>query len=620
MKKLSLICSIAAAILVSCIEKEPVMPESLTVETDGLLLGKNGTDEFTFTVIPADVKFNHDVGSAGCQVSLETVEREDNGSLSRTYYKLEAIEQADKSRGIYRVTVKDIGMNTTYNDKVRLNLKYDDPVNGTTVLCSETFPVRFSGTSLLAMSILKKDNPEAVYEDLDLDMKSGKFIISSPFISSPNLKMTFRSNGAKVTVNGIEQVSGETENDFSSPVTYKVTAADGTEKEYKVEVTYSGLPVLFINTPGGKGIPSKHEDWLEGTELTLYNTDWTIDYTGKEDNIRGRGNSTWSYPKKPYVIKLDSKAEILGMPKHKRWVLLANWMDRTIMRNRISFAVAMKTGLAWTPHGEFVELVLNGKHVGNYYLCEHIKVDKNRVNIDELEDDVTDSGYIMELDSYFDEVNRFRSSYYYLPYMFKDPDEVNYAQFSFLQDYVNNMEASLNDDSRFAAREYTQYLDVDSFIDWWLVHELTGNEEPKHPKSSYMHKNTGGRLTMGPVWDFDWGTYIPQNKFVVLDRSDGLKCIYYDRLFQDTEFKKRVKERWNLLESGFREIPDYIQSEAERIRMSESMNHAMWPITEDVIGYFPNGDETMTFDNAVKRMKEAYEGKLDWMDNTINNW
>ena len=309
------------------------------------------------------------------------------------------------------------------------------------------------------------------------------------------------------------------------------------------------------------------------------------------------------------------------MPKHKRWVLLANWMDRTILRNRIAFAVAMKTGLAWTPRGEFVELILNGKHVGNYYLCEHIKVDKNRVNVDELEDGKTDSGYIMELDSYYDEVNKFKSQYFYLPYMFKDPDEVNYAQFSFIQNYVNNMEASIYDNTRFASREYTQYLDIDTFIDWWLVHELTGNEEPKHPKSSYMNKNTGGKLKMGPVWDFDWGTFMPLNKWTILNRSEQGLNRFYDRLFQDAQFKARAKERWDSLEPGFREIPAYIESEAARIKGSESMNHKMWPCnTQDVIGYIVNQDEHMTFEQAVSRMKTAYEDKLNWMDQQIGNW
>jgi hypothetical protein len=298
------------------------------------------------------------------------------------------------------------------------------------------------------------------------------------------------------------------------------------------------------------------------------------------------------------------------MPKHKRWVLLANWMDRTIMRNRISFAIAMKTGLAWTPRGEFVELILNGQHKGNYYLCEHIKVDENRVNVDELEDDKTDSGYIMELDSYFDEVNKFRSQYYNLPYMFKDPDEVNSAQFTFLQNYVNTLEYALYNSTKFASREYTQYMDVDSFIDWWLVHELTGNEEPKHPKSSYMHKDAGGKLTMGPVWDFDWETFTDNLKFRIPD------CMYYGRLFEDPEFKALTKERWNSLKANFETIPDFIEAQAEYIKNSEAMNFEMWPN----VGYNINKDTHLSFDEAILKMQEFYLAKLNWMDSEINAW
>lgn len=622
MKRSLLIYALAFFAIAACSEKTPlpVMPESITVNTETVRLSKAAMNSFTFTVSPADADFNYSVGTTDCQVKLKLVEREGTGSATTQYYTLHEIKIKDEKSGTYQATIRDLNLNDSYKDKAQLEIELADSENGSTVIRSEDFSICFSGTSMFSMSLKKASNETAVYEDIDLKLSSGTFSVASPFISSNELVMTFESNGSSVTVNGEEQISGETVNDFTDPVTYTVTSEDGKVKEYVVKVTYSGLPVLFINTPNKATIPSKHEDWLEKTEIKLYNTDWTVNYSGTNDNIRGRGNSTWNYPKKPYALKLDSKAEILGMPKHKRWVLLANWMDRTILRNRVSFAVAMKTGLAWTPHGEFVELILNGKHVGNYYLCEHIKVDKNRVNIDELEDDKTDSGYIMELDSYFDEVNRFRSYYYNMPYMFKDPDEVNSAQFSFLQNYVNNMEASLYDNSRFSAREYTDYLDVDSFIDWWLVHELTGNEEPKHPKSSYMHKDKGGKMVMGPVWDFDWGTFMPHTKFVTLGRSDGLKCIYYERLFQDPQFKKRAKERWNELEAGFREIPDFIDSEAARIKSSESMNHNLWKITPDVIGSYINGDETMSFDNAVKRMKEAYSGKLEWMDGKINQW
>ena len=218
-------------------------------------------------------------------------------------------------------------------------------------------------------------------------------------------------------------------------------------------------------------------------------------------------------------------------------------------------------------------------------------------------------GVLLAPQSYFDEVNKFRSSWKNLPYMFKDPDEVNSVQFSFIQDYVNNMEASLYDDTRFASREYAGYIDIDSFIDYWFVQDLTGNEESKHPKSTYMHKDAGGKLTMGPVWDFDWETFTPINRF------RNIENIYYGRLFQDPVFKARAKERWNMLKGKFAEIPEFIDAEAEKIRKSESMNHVLWPVTSNI-----NKDISLSFDAAVEKMKTSYIDKMNWMDQTIANW
>lgn len=598
----------------SCQNKEETPStalESITLETTKVALAKNQFGTLTFKVSQPGAKFNHELGSFDCQISFEVVKT--NRPEGKAPYQFNSVSSLGK--GKYEVLVKDLGTSDTYMDEVVIKIKNETEVKSEPVIISA------SGSAMFSMSIKKEFNETAVYEDIDLTLKDGTYSVVSPLISKAELILSFESNGDKVLVGDVEQVSGETVNDFSDPVTYKVVSASGKIQEYVVDITYSGLPVMFIQTANNASIPSKHEDWLEGTEITLYDTDWEVNYEGTNDNIRGRGNSTWAYPKKPYALKLDSKAEILGMPKHKRWVLLANWMDRTMMRNRIAFAVAMKTGLAWTPHGEFVELFVNGVHKGNYYLCEHIKVDENRVNIDELDDTKTDSGYMMELDSYFDEVNKFKSQYYTLPYMFKDPDEVNSAQISFMQNYVNTMEYSLYNNTKFAAREYTNYLDMDSFADWWLVHELTGNAEPRHPKSSYMHKDKGGKIHMGPVWDFDWETFMPQTSGKLL-LKDQYTCLYYGKLFQDNEFKKKVKERWNMHEAGFREIIDFIESEGERLKGSDVMNHEMWPITASASGFqgYVNKDEALSFEEAVSRMKEAYSSKLEYMDKTLNNW
>ena len=604
---------IALMILVSCVkesETTQIMISSVSIEEDVIYVTQSGVQYFMFTVFPADAEFSYNVYTDDCQVSLSLIKSNLTTmvGIEPENYRLHEVVPVDKGKGLYRGSILDRNIFSGYVDSVALKITYRDGKSGKQEILSEPFEVRFSGISMNSMSLRKENNPEAVMSSLSLEKSADGFRIASPLINSPELVMSFDSNGAKVMVDGVEQVSGQTVNDFSNPVTYRVIDADGKYKEFKVSVIYSGLPVLFIDTPSGLIVPDKHSDWLAETRLTLYNSDWTIDYEGTA-GIRGRGNNTWKHPKKPYAIKLDSKAEILGMPKHKRWVLLANWLDRTLLRNRVSFKLSEMTGLAYTPRGRFVEVYLNGNHMGNYYLCEQIKVDDDRVSIDELTNDEVDGGYLLELDSYYDEDFKFTSDVRSLPYQFKDPDLVNASQFEYIRNYVNNMETSLYSSERFAAREYLQYIDVDSFIDWWFVQELSGNEESKHPKSVYMYKDKGGKLTMGPAWDYDWKTFRPHTEF----KSN--KHLYYDRLFQDPEFKARVKERWNLFRSAFQTIPDYIDAEADAIRNSEVMNHALWPITQNT-----NGDINLTFDEAVARMKMSYSDKMNWMDRTINAW
>lgn len=570
------------------------------------MLGKEGLEYLDFEVYPPTAAFIYDVHQPDCQVRLEAAPQ---GSVTSytPHYKLERVDPLDKNAGRYRAFVRDLGISQDYDDMVRLRIIFR--VTGGEYVSVYSKPFRIIPDKIpyfTTISFLKDSNPTAVYEDLSVDVASGQTTVASPFVSNHLLVASFDSKGAEVFVNGVEQISGETVNDYSKPVIFTVKGKS--EYSFSVQVKSSDLPVIFVNTPDGREIPSKWEDWMEGAEITIYDSNWGVSYSGTTE-IRGRGNTTWEYPKKPYALKLEDKSEILGMPKHKRWVLLANWMDRTLLRNAVSFRLASMTGMAYTPRGRFVELVLNGKHQGNYYLCEQIKVDENRVDIDELDNDEIDGGYLLELDTYYDEIYKFRSARRDLPYMFKDPDEVTTQQFEFIRDYVNNLEESLYDDERFATREYLDYIDLDSFVDWWLVIELSGLGEPNHPKSTYMHKDKGGKLVMGPVWDFDWGTYMQKNWF----QSNW--SLYYDRLFQDEGFKRRVKERWNNFETDFRSIPSYIRSEADRIKVSESMNHEMWPIYQYI-----NMDENMSFEDAVSSMIKAYEEKLDWMDKEFERY
>lgn len=380
------------------------------------------------------------------------------------------------------------------------------------------------------------------------------------------------------------------------------------------------LPKVYITTPGNKDITSK-TDWMAGAQIKIVdrNGDVNLDMS---TSIRGRGNSTWWYPKKPYALKLDSKSEVLGMPKHKRWVLLANWMDRTLMRNDVAFELGRRV-MEWAPRGRFVELYLNGQHLGNYYLCEQIKVDKNRVNVDELDEDTdfTDSeqlsgGYILEFDVYGpgDEANYYYTSVKSYPVAIKEPDEEvitswNHPGFVYISGYTNTIEQILEIDKRSNIRwnEIKELIDVNSYIDWWIIHELTTNWEPGHPKSSYMFKKRNGKLFAGPLWDFDWGT------FQAYKGVCNSKSLWYDYLFKYTEFKTAVKKRWAETKESYMSMDTYIAATAAYIQESDKVNFKMWPIDMNV-----NGDETCTFNKAINLMRSSYQTRLEFVESYIS--
>ena len=375
----------------------------------------------------------------------------------------------------------------------------------------------------------------------------------------------------------------------------------------------TGLPVVVINTENESEIKDK-DNWIPAH--------MTIDGIGEFDNyegttgIRGRGNSTWTYPKKPFALKLDTKSEILGMPSHKRWVLLANYMDRTLMRNHIAFEISKRTGLEWTVRGQYVELVLNGTHLGNYYLCEHIKIDKNRVNIAEisetdLDEESITGGYLLEFDRYYDEVNKFRSAICDLPVMLKEPEEdvLQPEQFEYIKNYINKIEEILYTSDYVTSREYASYIADTTFIDWWFVMELTNNKEAANPGSCYYFKERSDLLKMGPVWDFDWGTFTSSTEFCAKD------AMWFSKLFKDPAFVSKVKERWAKFKPSFEEVSLLMEKETARLAVSAELDDEMWSLDNSID---INGDERMSHHDAVLNyMKRNYDNRIKWLNNQI---
>lgn len=359
----------------------------------------------------------------------------------------------------------------------------------------------------------------------------------------------------------------------------------------------TGLRSLFINYNG----TINKETWVENCSVWLMDDEGKVYYKDDKLSIQGRGNSTWWNPKKPYKIKLSSKVDLIGHGKSKRYVLLANYIDRTLLRNDVAFELARKTSLDWTPSGEFVELYLNGEHLGNYWLGEQIRVETNRLEAD----------YLIEMDTYFDETWKFYSTYGFKPnywesglpinVKYPDDDELTAAQFQEIKDLVAGVENALYNGGDFRSK-----MDLDSFLDWYLVHEVTYNGEPNHPKSCYFHFNKGVMIA-GPAWDFDWYTFQPDTQGFFIPKS-----IYFDQLFKDQSVITRLKERWTELKPKFQEVDDYIAEKAEEIRKSDTINYGLWSCNADV-----NGDDHLSFEQAITRMREALKSRILVLDQLI---
>lgn len=356
-----------------------------------------------------------------------------------------------------------------------------------------------------------------------------------------------------------------------------------------------------------------------------------VDEAGQEvvlpdGGIRVRGNSTSTLAKKPWDLKLNEKASVLGMPKDKRWVLLANYWDRTNLRNDVGLEIARRaTGLAWNPRSQYVQLYMDGKYEGLYLLCEKIKSSKNRVNITEMDATATTApdvtgGYLLEFDYTHDEPT-YQTTYYRYDVKIKEPDAVTTAQKDYIMSYLNAFEKVMKGSRPVKREDYEKYIDVNSFIDFWLVGELVMNKDFCGPASCYMYKDRNGLLCAGPVWDLDLYTFSSSvhdvNRFLL---KDG--CLYYDALFTDPDFVSRVKVRWQALKAsledgGGHSIYNYIDERTALISDEVAKDDAAYPNRK--YGTKLSGDEKVPHADAVNMLKDFLKKRIPALDKLIGN-
>lgn len=451
---------------------------------------------------------------------------------------------------------------------------------------------------------------------------------------SSNMTVWFDAD-ADVFCNGTQLKNGEKTSVFAQPGDYVLTCG---ETEYKLKVLKSeNVGTIYVTTESGNmAAVHANKEHKEPGEITILDKDGNVQYDNTLDYIKGRGNSTWLAEKKPYNIKLDEKADLFGMGKHKSWCLLSNPGDGSQIRNDLCYDFARALGIETTTDSFHVNLYLNGEYAGLYLITEKVDIGENRVDIYDLEGETEDvnekdldeyklggaqnsrelgtikyaeipnnpdeitGGYLLETEKiyrYVNEVSGFISDIGQC-IVVKTPEYASKAQVEYISSYYQDFEDALYSPSGYnmKGRHYSEYIDMDSFARIYVLLEFISNFDGCS-SSFYMHKDVGGKLTVGPGWDFDLGlsqhqpndliNHVPdvadphllyiQTCFIG-NHAENRKSLL-GQMFSHNDFQEKVQQVWaNEFQSYYPTFREEIGTRAENIRSAVTMNAIRWNV------------------------------------------
>ena len=486
------------------------------------------------------------------------------------------------------------------------------------------------------------------------------------------LKPEFTTDADKILYGNTEVISGKTAFNFTAPV--EITAVKGNKKtEYKIYVMTlnTGIPSISITTADNQEVSSKVEykkcsvfagggDTANGEYSFAKNK-----YISAAAQIKGRGWTSWYYyPKKSYTLKFEKKQEMLGLPAHTEWVLSANFADRSLIRNAVAMELAHNLNSEAVMDVRFVDLWVNGTYVGNYQLIEKIEVSKNRVDIAKFDEKLPPEkvGFILETNGHnkaegefgvwtngqdadrpskWQKLNEyitldpvsgdifFNSTLYpSIIYNVNKPSDTKLLALNknkqlkyleYIYDYMKQTEEAIKSG---VYSEAAKYLDMEAMAKWYIVEELAMNTDSRFHASCYMYKDAGGKLKMGPVWDFDLG--FGNGKYATdkqsfksyLDRSG-----WFNQLLAMPEFKQIVNSVWNKSKAAVKKLPDFIEKTAGMIDKSQQVNYEIWSIVAHAEHTYEYTTEQLQgYDDQIDYLTKFVEDRIKYMDYKISKW
>ncbi|MCW8834647.1 MAG: CotH kinase family protein, partial [Colwellia sp.] len=301
-------------------------------------------------------------------------------------------------------------------------------------------------------------------------------------------------------------------------------------------------------------------------------------------------------------------------PADKKWLFLAEYSDKTLLRNTIAFEMGHISQLDWTPQSAFAEVYINDEYNGTYNITQKVEESNNRVALG-------DTGYLLEIDQ-FDRLDAddvyFNTGNFLIN--IKEPDlDLGSAEYHYVKDLLNEFETVLHS-NQFTdpVAGYAKYIDIDSFIDWYLISEITKNVDSKFFSSIYLNVMPGEKIKMGPLWDFDLS-------FGNVDYADSQYAVgfwvkehpWYARLFQDPAFVTKINERFDYFRNNQNYILDKIEQQAEALKWAQQENDNKW----QTIGMYvwPNPVVFGSYDEEVAHLKDWYTRRMNWLETAFYN-
>ena len=400
----------------------------------------------------------------------------------------------------------------------------------------------------------------------------------------------------------------------------------------------TNLPLVVVNTEGMRMMQSK-DDKINST-VHIISEGGTKLLSKKDTECKGRGNASWNFPKKPMRLKFEKKQNALpdAPAKCKKWTLINNYGDKSLMRNKIAFHMSRGIGLSYTPYCQFVDLIFNGEYQGCYQLCDQVEVNPGRVEItemtpDDIEGEALTGGYFIEIDAYANQEASWFESLRGIPVTIKSPDddEITPEQSAYIKDYFNKFETAVfTYGFTSETTGYRKYLNLDSFLQYFIVGELDGNTD--YFWSIYMSKERGEeKFVVGPVWDVDLGfdndyrTYPIAGKNDYIYRSggsvasDAVKRLADRILIADAKSRERLKYLWSDARVNRHYNPTYycklVDRYAEQLAQSQELNFKRWNILGESVHMNPA--VSGSYEGEVQRVKDYLNERFAQLDRII---